>query len=361
MSNFYFLCITQPSNLGDLIINKMLVDELCRYGKVYVDAYKTPEAFRKELVANQAAIDLYKEKRITAKRLDFIRLYKLVQKEKIRFYVSSPGPIEGGNRLYSFVLRLIKLTFRLAGAKAYCIGGCASSMISSGKVFKSNGVEHYYMRSQKSVDYINSYYQEKASYIPDLAYLLTFKKEQETNTIEKRAKAILVNFREPKEKPAKFFEWCKQIIGSFVRQGYQVTLYYQVQGDREYVLRLYKETQSLGVSLIDRLVWYEDLQIYEDKSAVVSNRLHSLLVGAAYGAIPVACVSDSKLVSKIQDVLTSSFNELAEQITFPYYSDINNMVKAVNLVDRSAICSKVIESATLCRKVINNLVSNCEQ
>ena len=39
MSNFYFLCITQPSNLGDLIINKMLVDELCRYGKVYVDAY----------------------------------------------------------------------------------------------------------------------------------------------------------------------------------------------------------------------------------------------------------------------------------------------------------------------------------
>ena len=80
-----------------------------------------------------------------------------------------------------------------------------------------------------------------------------------------------------------------------------------------------------------------------------------------YGAIPVACVSDSKLVSKIQDVFTSSFDELAEEITFPYYSDVNNIVKAVNIVDRSAIYTKVMESATLCRNVVSNLVSNCEQ
>lgn len=53
--NSYFICATQPTNLGDLVINKMLVDELCRYGKVFVDAYGLPEEFTKYLFDEKIA------------------------------------------------------------------------------------------------------------------------------------------------------------------------------------------------------------------------------------------------------------------------------------------------------------------
>ncbi|WP_373941208.1 hypothetical protein OEG92_15795 [Polaribacter sejongensis] len=34
----YFLVATQHDNLGDLLINKMLINEISKYGTVYVDA-----------------------------------------------------------------------------------------------------------------------------------------------------------------------------------------------------------------------------------------------------------------------------------------------------------------------------------
>lgn len=358
MRSFYFLCITQPTNLGDLVINKMLIEELCRYGKVYVDAYHTPEEFKKELLINPSTVDLYREKGISAKRLNLFRLFLLAKKENIHFYFSSPGPIEGGGHsIYSIVFKLIKLTFRLAGAKIISIGGCASSLVYSNAAFKSTDTDHYFMRSQTSVSYINKFCAGKASYIPDLAFLLKYYHSKDLK-IEKISKKVLVSFRKIDDESSAFFEWCVSIIKLLLREGHPVVLYYQVKSDFEFMSRLYKETQSDGAFFIQKQVWYEDLAIYDDAGFVISNRLHSILIGAVLGLIPIAIIIDSKLVAKIKDVLSSSFNEVADTISFPCFTQVESLLEKMRIADKELINNKVIESAALARSAIFNLV-NC--
>ena len=81
--NSYFLCISQPTNLGDLIINRMLILELSKYGNVYVDAYNTPVSFRKELFGKSNIIDMGMCCDFSAKKMQLFRLYKFIKKEDI--------------------------------------------------------------------------------------------------------------------------------------------------------------------------------------------------------------------------------------------------------------------------------------
>ncbi len=360
MKSFYFLCITQPTNLGDLVINKMLVDELCLYGKVYVDAYNTPERFRNVLTDNNSAIDLFKENGFSAKRFNLLRLYLLAKREKIHFFVSSPGPIEGGNTLYSIAVSIIRYVFKLAGAKNYCIGGCCSSMISSHKIIRKGIVDHYFMRSYASVNYINSKKNGLASYIPDLAYLLRM---YITPSLSYRVKSssknrVLINFREFNDTTGRFFLWCQDIINAFSVAGHKVILYYQVESDFAFMNKLYQSTKSDSVEFREDIVWYGDLAIYEDAMCVISNRLHSILIGAGYGAIPLACVSEHKLTSKIQDVLESSLGEIGLSLSVPYFTSVDKIIAKVVGVDGLVLESKINDSAKLCREVIKNLVFN---
>lgn len=75
--NSYFICATQPTNLGDLVINKMLVDELCRYGKVFVDAYGLPEEFTKYLFENKNAVDVYDTYHLSVKKIASVGAFKV--------------------------------------------------------------------------------------------------------------------------------------------------------------------------------------------------------------------------------------------------------------------------------------------
>ena len=81
--NSYFICATQPSNLGDLIINKMLIDELCRYGNVYVDAYGIPAEFKSIILRNNNAIDVDGYLNITVKRFGITNVLRLIKLDKL--------------------------------------------------------------------------------------------------------------------------------------------------------------------------------------------------------------------------------------------------------------------------------------
>ena len=45
MKKILYIVATQYDNMGDLLINKCLVDELTVYGHVYLDTKKVPEQF----------------------------------------------------------------------------------------------------------------------------------------------------------------------------------------------------------------------------------------------------------------------------------------------------------------------------
>lgn len=76
--NTYFICATQYTNLGDLMINKLLIEELCKYGKVYVDASSVPSSFKKPLLENPNSIDVFNEYGITVKALSPKALFRYV-------------------------------------------------------------------------------------------------------------------------------------------------------------------------------------------------------------------------------------------------------------------------------------------
>ena len=93
--NTYFICATQPDNLGDLIINKMLIDELSIYGYVYLDAWGIPDEFKLPLLENENVIDV-SNFIFTVKRrsLRYLFLYIFFLKRKnVKLISRSSGPL----------------------------------------------------------------------------------------------------------------------------------------------------------------------------------------------------------------------------------------------------------------------------
>lgn len=300
--NTYFLCITQPYNLGDLIINKMLIDELCKYGKVFVDIYNTPSNFASYLLKNDNAIDVYHKYGITVKRLKLWSLLKLIRKEKIQVYTTSPGPLEDPNFLVRKVLTFIEKFFLYHKVNIYPIGKCGSMMLYNNKIYKNSNIRHIYLRSQKSVEYINQNNHGIASYMPDLAFL--FRQYATINPSEKR---ICMTFRDMNN--SAFRDKCIQMILACAVEGYTVDLFYQVETDKLFMDYIYSHINHPNVHYRNQLLWYDELNFYSGSSFVISNRLHALIMGIVYNAVPIAFVHDHAKTIKIRDVFESIFTQ----------------------------------------------------
>lgn len=304
--NTYFLCITQPSNLGDLIINKMLIDELSKYGKVFVDCYKTPERFRKKLFeGNDKLIDVSCKYGFSLKKLDLLRTLIFFKKHHIELFTSSPGPIEASPKSFSLkkmAFNIINLVIRLSGVKHYAIGNCCTKARLEQQIIDKSYIDKYYLRSIESVEYVNQLGCQ-SSYIPDLAYLY---RERVTSCTNKD-KVVAMSFRKPTDDMDSFLKWFENTVRYLISEGYDIELYYQVESDKAFMKTLAEIFVNNNVKLLEPTLWYENLSFYENKCMIISNRLHCLIMGVVNGAIPVAVLKEDKSIAKIKDVFTSSF------------------------------------------------------
>lgn len=350
--NSYFLCATQPSNLGDLVINKMLVDELCRYGKVFVDAYGLPIEFTKYLLENENAIDVYNTYHFSAKRMNLWKLSRLIHNKKIKVYTHSPGPLYNLKSYKRLAFIILNSLFKLHGVLVLSIGNCASAMITKKLKVQKDEVDHFYLRSHESVDYVNSIFPNKASYIPDLAFFLKFQVEKGV-----KAKKVAFNFRPVANDIIMLHEKCLDIIHRFTENGYEVVLYYQVKSDKDFMYSLYVEANSEMVTFRDSPVWYESMDFYSDKAFVIGNRLHSLLIGAVYGAIPIVFSNSQEVCAKIGHVFNASFKNNSSLFMNDFEQDID-VKRYINNEKLYAeiIYETVTENAQLCRKTIEHLL-----
>ena len=307
MKNSYVSCITQYENLGDLIINKMLVDELSRYGKVYLDTYRVPETFSTPLLQNDNVIDMstlqlhYKGRRSL---LPFLNFYI---RHKISVITECPGPMYPQKR--RGCVRALTLLYdsllKIFGIHRYLIGNCCSHLRSTKTKYEGPNYDGYYMRSRQSANYLSKYVSSnKVQYIPDLCYLLKYQATQ-----SKKNKIAIFDIRAIDKSDKKLFTWCKEIANEFLLQGYEVVLYYQVEKDYDDMMNLYKYIGHSEIKVRSNLLWYDDLEFYSDKMFVVSNRLHSLLIGAAYSVFPICLYEDRELTAKLKDVFHSSFSK----------------------------------------------------
>ena len=192
--------------------------------------------------------------------------------------------------------------------KVIYFGNCCSEALVKNTRLKINNVNEVYVRSQQSVEYASKFINCPISYIPDMAFLMTSEKQYEKN------KTVIIDYRTVSVDAQKSIVDLKNIVHDFRCSGYKVELYYQVKTDKEEVLSLYEQLKDEGVTMRKDLLWYDEIEsFYSDKAFIVSNRLHSLLFGAAYGVIPIARITDETKVAKISHVFQSSFPAILYQ------------------------------------------------
>ena len=173
-ANTYYICATQISNLGDLVINKVLIDELCNYGKVYLDAHNIPDDFKAPLFRNANVVDVSKRD-LTVKSLsvcNIFRFIKLIRKEKIKLITRSPGPLVDPTERIRYGFSLINIIGRILGAKVVYFGNCCSMEKSKRAIMKSTRQNAVYLRSSESVDYAKNYLKCEVGFVPDMAFLM---------------------------------------------------------------------------------------------------------------------------------------------------------------------------------------------
>lgn len=353
--NTYYICATQTNNLGDLMINKMLVDELCKYGKVYLDAFGIPDEFKAPLLNNKNVIDV-STLGFTVKRLSINNIYKyiaLLSKNDIKLITRSPGPLEEPSEKIRLGFSLVNKVASLFKVRVVYFGNCCSEALSNGHKLKSTSMDEIYVRSQNSLEYAKKFLSCPISYIPDMAYLML------TSKVYEKKKIVIVDYREVADANEHSIADLRLIIRGFRLLGYAVELYYQVKSDKESMLSLYDILKDEGVTMRKDLLWYDDIEeFYSDKAYIISNRLHSLLFGAAYGVIPIARISKDSHISKIMHVFKSSLSELFYENIY-----IDRPLNVKNLVDNEVLYRNILRSnmeynKDQCSKIISKVFEN---
>lgn len=352
--NSFFSCKCQYENLGDLIINKMLVDELCRYGSVYIDTGGAPGNFSSFLLQNPRAIDITSERGEDKQRSIRGKLALLIflWQHNVKIFTDSPGPTFDGrtmSRKTLFKIRMKSLLFGLVGTKIVAVGKCCSNLIHTHADFKSIWADSYYMRSRESVEFIAEHTSSRiVKFIPDLCFLLKY----QISPLSKKNVAVF-DLRMTDANNI-LLEWCKKLVKDMISQSFEVIIYYQVEHDLEAVKLLYSYLSGLGVKLREKMVWMDELSFYADKMFVVSNRLHSLLIGAAYGSFPICLYQESTKTLKLKHVLNSSFSPslpiIYENGAIP---EIN--YKNLYLTYRKQMVEEYGQNAKLCREIISHI------
>ena len=346
--NTYFLCATQPTNVGDLVINKMLIDELCHYGEVHVDCSSDlSDDFRRPLLQDPNSYDLLAEEGFSVKKASVKNVFlflKFIKQKRINLITISPGPMGTYGKKVRLGLILINVAARMSGAKVLYYGKCVSRCISTNKPIKTVFANSIYFRSSESVKYASNYL-HNVHYIPDLAFLLYPYKYYS------KSRTVIIDYRPSMENDSTIEDLSK-IINIFLGNGFKVEFYYQVKGDKQFVNKIFRQLYRAGVSIRENLVWYNDLDYYEDKAFVVSNRLHSLLFGAIYGAIPIARISIDPMVMKIKHVFEDSLPQIFSQNIFSGCDPhINYLIENEDML-RNEVLSAVERNCDKCKKII---------
>ncbi len=314
--NICFLMATSPSNVGDLIINKMLIDKLSEHFNVYVDSYQIPNHFTDIIYRNKKIVDLFTLTRASLKKYNMLKQFFFLLKNDIRIIYKSPGPL---NCVYDFHTFIRKLPFscflfflKLIGFKIILVGTDFENNTNfynralNGLIISASFC--IALRSKFNANFFNN---NKVIYTPDCAFGLY--RDITFSNVKKRS--ILLSFRDLGQTDI-LLEKIDKIVELFSHLDYNICIFYQVVEDEQYASFLYQRYKNyLNVSFKKNIIWYDDINFYADYQLVFSNRLHVLLLGLLYNVLPIPLLSDSSKTLKISRVFDS--------IGFTSYLNIN--------------------------------------
>lgn len=322
----YFSLQTQFENLGDCVINELLIRELARYGRVKILQSRAPDWLLDRLRC-LPEIEIYDSKRRWLSNL----MGRLVTRRPVVFafkpghYITSSS---AKGLAYSSALMVFCGLCRIQGGRVMRSGvsldrfGAMQSKFQSviGRLHSSYGV-----RDQASLDYARSLGIPSAHYSPDLAFLLT-DAPATTGLIDPKSMTspgdrpmLSVSFRKQGlQSDSTFAELTDTLTKISAQHGLKTVVVEQVTFDRELA-------SSLASRLGCDVVQFEQTEAsvrgifanYAQSRLVVSNRLHSLLFGWTAGAIPVPLVENtphSKIIELFKHLKLSELIHFTDDI-----------------------------------------------
>lgn len=349
--SIYYLCATQPYNLGDLVINKVLIKELSKYSNLYLDTYNTPSVFSDHIYDNNRIINIFEECNLSLKNWSIFKTIRFIRRNKIKFFFMSPGPMSSRLCINNVAILVIFIMLKLMRVKIYRVGNDCNEDDINKPLLKIYNlvVDQYYLRSHNIVNKLNDNYPLKASYIPDLALL-----ELEESVNLSKDNKVAVTFRPILDDTELFKYQCITQIEYFASLNYDVYLYYQVETDREFMSDLYNMINKKNVYYINKIIWYDDIAFFNDVDFIVSNRLHSLLLGAIKRAIPLAFIPQyNKKINKVHNVFKALFADNADKYLVNYHDNI--LIEGRNIKQEQDYIYETMRSN---KQLIINIINN---
>lgn len=338
----FYNAYTCKYNLGDIIINKLQIEEYAKYGEVYVDCTNMPAYFKHIILDNNNVKDFAKEYNSSYRSIRMFSIIKLLKKEGFTHFTKSPGPYAILKLPFkTLIIRIIGMIGYLyakkLGMKVMAVGidldyktnnknwlvKCNKKYFSQYDCLMVRSLENYNLLKNELTN---------IKYIPDMAFLYT----QKNNNHTKSHKRVAFSFRANTEK--KFLiSILKDISLILTNEGYIIDVIYQVKEDESISRYIYSNLKNNQLNIDIRELRYEDLNKYADYDFVFSNRLHVLLMAAAFGAIPFGLLNKSN--TKIINIFNCSFSDELwcymsnwdNKILFRLISNAENLKKHINI------------------------------
>lgn len=341
---FYSLS-TQFDNLGDCIINQLVIEQSAHHSQVHVLCRGVPSWLRVRLSGREGIV-LY-----DAAGKYFVSLFvRLIRRSNVSF-LFKPGHL-GGRR---GVLPLVRLAasasfcrvFKLFGGRIVRAGCSLGPDFSRSEQFfqKVIGRCHsvYGVRDDASIALATAFGIPGIVYTPDLAFLLPF-----SNGIGECRGRVAVSFRSRGWMASGFGSVLGHVQAFCGESGKTMTVIQQVMYDEQVTKTICSETGCDAVRFVQSEFGVN--QVFgslRESEFMISNRLHSLLFGWASGVIPVAVVDDT-----VDEKIVSLFGSLG----------LGGLVVLVSEVDRlPEVLREVSTQADAWRKKLSQVFEKQNQ
>lgn len=321
---------TQFENVGDALINRELISKISQNSDLYIDFSNAPDKF---------IIDIYKSIfKINRINFGFIEIlirsifFIIINRSVFYFYI--PSGLIGEKSGFHFTLsKILNLAFKIMNHLGVTFVHLGASYSRLGPNYISllrdrlSITKVHLVRDAGTVEYLKSVGLRCDGLVPDMSFGLY---DQETEHLQKDAIAFSFRVdRSPDE---------RHIIEAFVKDivartdPNELLLFVsQVRRDDEFLSGLAakyansRKTEFIGTDAIE-----PTLDVYGRVKLIYSNRLHSLLMAAYKGAIPVAVVDDKK-----DEKIIGIFEDFGMTSNIVYPHEEGNPINAIQL-DRGA-------------------------
>ncbi len=266
------------------------------------------------------------------------------QNDKV-YLVSGLGHQYGGNAktyLKNISVGIIFALYKLLNVKIIKIGssiGPITKFQGITEKFRSNFIKHYYVRDTESLNLCQKIGIKNAKLCPDMSWLYLNKKNKKINNNN----VVSVTLRESilNEKDSKYvkkmIEKCDLIlkeINKELKDNMKILFYFQVKKDYDFCKKAYEHFKDkYNCEFIDIQINLSGaINIYQNSSYNISNRMHSLLLGYKYGSLPIAIIDAQNHIKISQTLKDNSLDDFIVDVYSGNEEKIDYIIKNRNIL-----------------------------